>query len=80
MLSKTPNHKWDYAHEKFIAAIDSEDGCDRNEKSCERCGVIKVTVIPPHGFPATNTEPSMAAIWCGRDGRSASGFCRRRRP
>ena len=45
------NHKWDYENEKRIAAVDAPDGCDRNEKSCILCGITKVTILPPHGFP-----------------------------
>lgn len=45
------NHKWDYDNEKRIAGVDTPDGCDRNEKTCLNCSVIKVTILPQQGFP-----------------------------
>jgi len=34
-----------------LAAEDQPDGVARTERACERCGVIKITVHPPEGFP-----------------------------
>jgi hypothetical protein len=44
-------HRWLDCDEKRIAACDSPDGNDRTEKKCPVCGLVKITVHPPHGFP-----------------------------
>jgi len=47
-------HRWDPASVKMIVPQDSPDGCERHERVCLVCGVIKTTVIP---------APPPAEIW-----------------
>lgn len=42
-------HHWNL--EARIPACESPDGNDRTEKTCPICGICKITVHPPHGFP-----------------------------
>jgi hypothetical protein len=40
-------HKWDHANQQRLAADGFEDGCERNIRVCEQCGMKRFTVIPP---------------------------------
>ena len=44
-------HKWDLHKEQRLAADCFADGCGRTIRVCQNCGLRKVTVHPPHGFP-----------------------------
>ena len=52
MESASPGqrHKWDKKRERRLAASEFEDGCSRTFRVCQKCGLQKVTVIPPQGF------------------------------
>lgn len=42
-------HKWVGEHR--IPACDSIDRNERTERGCPQCGLVKITVHPPHGLP-----------------------------
>jgi hypothetical protein len=44
-------HKWNEGEPRYISASESGDGNERTEKTCSACGLVKITVHPPHGFP-----------------------------
>lgn len=50
------HHRWDLDSTKRLAAIDSPDGNGRTERTCEKCGMVKITVHPPHGRPWRNSN------------------------
>ena len=43
-------HQWDHAGERRLAACESADGNERNERDCLRCGITRITVLTPQ-FP-----------------------------
>jgi hypothetical protein len=45
------HHDWKNAEQREVAAHESPDGCDRIEKTCPICKIVRITVMPPHGFP-----------------------------
>src|ERR1700674_825877 len=64
-MTKTPHHKWDYDSEQRIAASACADGNDRNAKGCLNCKLIKVTIIPPRGFPWHEWHTRDGKVWVG---------------
>jgi len=44
-----PRHRWGEAVP--ITADRTPSGCEQTERACVICGMIKITVHPPHGFP-----------------------------
>lgn len=44
-----PRHKWGDAVAKLPA--ETANGCEQTERVCAHCGLIKITVHPPVGFP-----------------------------
>jgi hypothetical protein len=42
-------HRW--GGPSTILPAESPDGNERTHRVCELCGLIKITVHPPHGFP-----------------------------
>lgn len=50
-IGPTPRHRWPASHDREIPACESPDGNDRNEKDCRNCGITRITVHPPEGFP-----------------------------
>lgn len=44
------HHRWD-KQEKRIPACETSSGCDQTERTCIDCGLVKITVHPPHGLP-----------------------------
>jgi hypothetical protein len=47
----TARHKWDHAGERRLSGFDCTDGNARNERTCVKCGIVRITVMPPHGLP-----------------------------
>lgn len=45
----TRKHRW--VGERRVPACDSVDGNERTERGCGLCGIVKITVHPPHGLP-----------------------------
>ncbi len=62
------NHQWDHDHELRIAAQESPDGCERTERTCKRCGIVKITVHPAddRGFPWRQWRTAKGKIWDGQ--------------
>lgn len=46
---KPDRHKW--GERVTILPSESPDGCERSERMCEKCGIVKITVHPPQGNP-----------------------------
>ena len=42
-------HKWGEC--VSISGFDTATGNDQSERACLLCGLVKITVHPPHGFP-----------------------------
>ena len=74
IADKTPRHKWGDP----VTIVHGPNGCEQTDRTCVRCGLVKVTMHPPHGlpwrawrhpkstvqFPAEHTPP------CGGGGRA----------
>lgn len=60
----SPRHgRW--INEKRIPASESHDGNERTERACERCGLVKITVHPPYGFPFRQWRTVAGEKWQG---------------
>jgi hypothetical protein len=44
-------HRWDEDTIQRIAASDSDNGCSQTHRTCLHCGLIRITMHPPQGFP-----------------------------
>lgn len=44
--ARAPRHRWGDALR--LAACASVSGCDQTERTCRRCGLVCVTIHPPH--------------------------------
>lgn len=49
--TRGPRHQWLGATSVTILPQDSTAGNERTERTCPRCGLVKITVHPPHGLP-----------------------------
>jgi hypothetical protein len=67
------SHRWDHDNEKRIAACDAIDGNARNIKSCYFCGMMRITVMPPHANPWHEWRTPEGAVWLGA---AAAPVCR----
>ena len=56
-------HRWNENEPVRLAACD--DGNDRTEKTCPQCGVVKITVHPPKGFPWREWRTKEGHVWTG---------------
>ncbi len=45
-----PKHKW-LRVPTYIHRDKTPSGCDETERECELCGLVKITVHQPEGFP-----------------------------
>lgn len=63
-----PNHRWDHASERRFPHTETADGCARNEVDCLLCGITKITVMPPQGFPyhEWRTKDGAGMVWTRR--------------
>jgi hypothetical protein len=61
-IGPTPRHRWPPEPDRRIPACDSPDGNDRSEKECRHCGMVRVTVHPPQGFPWHEWRRSNGAV------------------
>lgn len=62
----TRKHQWDHAGTRRMAGVDRDDGNARNECDCLLCGLTKITIIPPHGWPWREWRTKDGAIWKGQ--------------
>ena len=60
-----PRHKWNHANERRLPAYDAKDGNARNERDCTQCGMTRITVIPPQGFPYHEWRCKDGGVWHG---------------
>jgi hypothetical protein len=44
-------HRWNEIEPLRLSGQFTTDGNDRTVKTCAACGLQKITVHPPHGFP-----------------------------
>jgi hypothetical protein len=56
-------HRWDIHREQRRAADCFADGCGRTIRVCANCGLRKVTVHPPQGFPFHEWMTPDDQIW-----------------
>lgn len=49
MTSPRRTHKW--SHPICVFGDRTVTGCEQSERTCSHCGLIKITVHPPHGIP-----------------------------
>jgi hypothetical protein len=56
-------HAWDHANERRLSS--GPDGNARNERDCIHCGMTRITVIPPHGFPWHEWRTREGKVWVG---------------
>ena len=55
-------HRWTDAG--TVMASDTLTGCEEHERKCERCGLVKITVHQPIGWPYR--------LWRPKDGNRFS--------
>lgn len=65
LLVKSPHHRWDINAIIRKPACESQDGNDRTERTCLHCGMVKITVHPPQGFPWHEWRTATGAVWQG---------------
>jgi hypothetical protein len=58
-------HRWDREQVKYLAHIECSDGNSRTLTPCLQCEMVKVTVIPPHGFPWHEWRTRAGSVWVG---------------
>ena len=58
-------HRWNDTPPVRLAAESFPDGNARTEKTCPKCGLVKITVHPPHGFPWREWRTREGKIWHG---------------
>lgn len=49
-IGPVPKHKWMLVP-TYIHRDKSVSSCDETERECELCGLVKITVHAPQGFP-----------------------------
>lgn len=47
---ESPHHVWPRKLWRAVPACEAQDGNDRTERACALCGLVKITVHPPHGL------------------------------
>ncbi len=58
-------HTWPRDGEDGYRHRPAELCADGNERTCARCGLIKVTVHPPRGFPWREWRTDKGKLWQG---------------
>jgi hypothetical protein len=48
-ITRAPRHDWKNASQREIPACESPDGCDRIDRICPTCKIMRITVMPPRG-------------------------------
>lgn len=59
------NHSWVDGEERRISACESPDGCDRTEKTCAACGLVKITIHFRLGIPGRAWRVDSGEVWVG---------------
>lgn len=49
-----PRHKWG---DRVTVVDNTSSGCEQGERTCVRCGIVRVTVHPPRGLPWREWRP-----------------------
>lgn len=59
-------HKWpEDRHAKIFLAQETRDGLERHERTCIQCGMTRITVIPPVGWPWHEWRTKDGPVWVG---------------
>lgn len=61
-------HTWPHMVEAGYCCLDGSqyaDGNARTERTCIACGLVKVTVHPPHGLPWREWRTAAGKVWRG---------------
>lgn len=64
--ARSHNHEWDHENEKRLAACEFKDGNARTEKTCRHCGMVKITIHYPVGFPGREWRTKDGKRWWGQ--------------
>jgi hypothetical protein len=64
-VSESTRHRWNAIDVRRVPACDCADGNDRTERTCAICGMVKVTVHPPHGDAWREWRTKAGAVWQG---------------
>lgn len=51
---RPPNHRWG---PRMLVNDGTVHGCEQSERTCLRCGLVRVTVHPPQGLPWREWRP-----------------------
>lgn len=51
---RPPNHRWG---PRMLVNDGTVHGCDQSERTCTRCGLVRITVHPPQGLPWREWRP-----------------------
>lgn len=46
----TARHTWPRDATRYVPGCEAPNGLDRTERACRRCGLVKITMHPPHGL------------------------------
>jgi hypothetical protein len=63
--TRARRHRWKGAP-VTILPDESKSGCEETHRTCEYCGLVRVTVHPPVGFPFS--------LWQYPDGERSDGL------
>ena len=59
-------HKWpDDKRATVLVAHETPDGNERHERTCLQCGMTRITVVPPHGYPWHEWRTRDGQVWVG---------------
>lgn len=53
-MTASTRHRWG---ERFTRLENTPSGCPQSERVCAHCGLVRITVHPPHGLPWREWRP-----------------------
>ena len=59
-------HSWNLDTIKHLAATEFADGNGRTERTCQHCGMVRITVHYPQGFPGKEWRTRDGKVWQGQ--------------
>ncbi|WP_291854833.1 hypothetical protein [Bradyrhizobium sp.] len=59
---RSPRHRWS---DRTTVVDGTVSGCQETHRRCPQCGLIKITVHPPHGLPWRVWRTAAGAAWQG---------------
>mgnify|MGYP001562051304 FL=1 len=64
--AKPRRHSWNLDTVKHLAAVACKDGNGRTERTCEHCGMVKITVHYQRGLPGREWRTRKGDLWQGQ--------------